>query len=86
MTMEEYLQMFENGLLKDHMNKIRKENRMEKIYLKPLTEWTEKELENELKGVQQSIEVAGYGTKDLILRDNIEEELDRRAWNERFKE
>ena len=84
--MEEYLQMFENGLLKDHMNKIRKENRMEKIYLKPLTEWTEKELENELKGVQQSIEVAGYGTKDLILRDNIEEELDRRAWNERFKE
>ena len=55
-----------------------------KNYLKPFKEWTTTQLETELQGIEQSIKVAGYGTKDLLMRNEIEQELDRRAYEERY--
>jgi len=55
-----------------------------KNYLKPFKEWTTTQLEKELQGIAQTMNVAGYGTKDLLMRDEIEQELDRRAYEERY--
>jgi hypothetical protein len=48
------------------------------IYYK---DWTKKKLINEYKGYCEQIDNIGcFGTRDLISRDNIESEIERRGY------
>ena len=48
----------------------------------PYSKWTYEELEDEYEGLQQSIKIAGYSVKDMMMRDDVEDELNWRDEND----
>ena len=53
--------------------------------MKQINKMTKKELLNEYNGLIQSMEVCGYGSHDLIYRDMLEAEIEKRGYQLGYK-
>lgn len=45
-----------------------------------ISKWSKKKLQEEYQSICQTIEHCGYSCRDLMYRDNLEREIDKRGY------